>query len=471
MAKQEHHQTRPEDKVSVSGKISYGFGMTAYAMMVQSLGQMATVVFNIGLGVNPVYIGWIMGVSRVWDAITDPIMGNITDNTRSRWGRRRPWIALGGLLSGLSFAAIWLFPRGMSEMFYVGWFLITSLIFFVAFTMFSVPYAALGMELSPDHHERTSVIAYRSVMAQGGGLACASLFWFSSLPRFQGVADGMRAAGIIMGVLIFVLAIIPAVFSKEHPSLVERQSKKPAPSTSLLSSAKATLGHSPFLILIAVTALLLIGTMMVNHLGAYICIYHVFGGDNSPECGKVLTMSGWASRIATVVAIPLLTMISKRIGKRKTLLLAMIFSLCGTLLKWICYDPAHPYLQLIPSIMIGPALGGVWMLVNAMIPDVVDLDELKTGNRCEGMFSAVYGWMFKMGAALALIVSGYVLNWSGFDAALPAQTGQSIFMMRVYFTALPSLAIGAAIAAMWFYPLTEKRSYEVRQEIERKRMS
>jgi len=467
MTHQEHHRTKPEDKVPFFNKVGYGFGMTAYAMMVQSLGQMASIVFNIGLGVNPVYIGWIMGGSRIWDAVTDPIMGNITDNTRSRWGRRRPWIALGGLLSGLSFAAIWLFPHGMSEMFYVAWFLFSSLLFFVAFTVFSVPYAALGMEMSPDYHERTSVIAYRSVMAQGGGLVCASLFWFSSLSRFSGVADGMRTAGIIMGVLIFVLAIVPAVFAKEHPSLLERQSKKT--SVSLLRSANATLKHPAFLILIAVTALLLIGTMMVNHLGAYICIYHVFGGDNSSECGKVLTMSGWASRIATVVAIPLLTMISKRIGKRKTLLLAMIFSLCGTLLKWVCYDPAYPYLQLIPSIMIGPALGGVWMLVNAMIPDVVDLDELKTGARCEGMFSAVYGWMFKMGAALALIISGYVLNWSGFDAVLPAQGEQAIFMMRIFFTLIPSLAIGLAIAMMWIYPLTEQRAYEVRQELELKR--
>lgn len=467
MTGQKHHQTRPEDRVPFPRKVGYGLGMTAYAMMVQSLGQMASIVFNIGLGVNPVYIGWIMGISRVWDAVTDPVMGYITDNTRSRWGRRRPWILLGGLLCGLTFAVIWLCPRGMSELFYVGWFLISSLLFFLAFTMFSVPYAALGMEMSPDYHERTSVIAYRSVMAQGGGLACASLFWFSSLPRFEDVADGMRTAGIIMGVLIFVLVTGSAIFAKEHKALLGRQSKKP--SVSLFQSAKATLGHSSFLILIGVTGLLLIGTMMVNHLGAYLCIYYVFDGDKGPECGKLLTMVGWASRIATIVAIPILTLLSKRVGKRNTLLLAMIFSLGGTLLKWICYNPAHPYLQLIPSIMIGPALGGVWMLVNAMIPDVVDLDELKTGERCEGMFSAVYGWMFKMGAALALIISGYVLNWSGFDTALPAQGLQSLFMMRIFFTLIPSLAIGLAIAMMWIYPLTEQRSYEVRQELELKR--
>ena len=119
--------------------------------------------------------------------------------------------------------------------------------------------------------------------------------------------------------------------------------------------------------------------------------------------------------------------------------------------------------------MIGAALAGVWTLVNAMIPDVIDLDELKTGERCEGMFSAVYGWTFKLGAALALIVSGYVLNWSGFDAALPMQTTRSILMMRIFFVTIPSVAIGLALFLMWIYPLTEKRSYDVRQELETRR--
>lgn len=464
MKHHELHHTKPEDKVTFFRKVGYGSGMTAYAMMIQSLHEMANLVFNVSLGVNPVFIGWIMGGTRISDAFLDPVMGNITDNTCSRWGRRRPWILLGGLLCGLTFAAIWLFPRGMSEMFYVVWFLIAALLFYVAFTVFSVPYIALGMEISPDYHERTSVVAYRSIMAQGGGLACASLFWFSSLPRFRDIAHGMRTAGVIMGGVIILLITISAIFAREHKSLLERQHKKL--SGSLLKSAKATLSQPAFLVLIGVTVLLLIGTMMVNHLGAYLCLYYVFGGEKGSEFGRLMSTVGWSSRIATVVAIPILTFISKKIGKRKTLLMAMAFSLTGTLLKWVCYNPAYPYLQLIPSIMIGAALAGVWMLVNAMIPDVVDLDELKTGERREGMFSAVYSWTFKLGASLAMIVSGYILNGSGFNSTLSVQSEQSIFIMRVCFTLIPSLAIASAFVLMWIYPLTEKRVYEVRHELE-----
>jgi glycoside/pentoside/hexuronide:cation symporter, GPH family len=159
MSKNEkYHVTKPEDKLSVARKVAYGIGMAPYALMVQGMNQLCNPIFNDCLGVDPRWISWVMGVSRLWDAFTDPVMGNISDNTRSRWGRRRPWIALGALLSALTFAIIWLFPRGMGHLFYFFWFLVSSLMFYVASTVFSVPYVALGMELSPDYHERTMPI-------------------------------------------------------------------------------------------------------------------------------------------------------------------------------------------------------------------------------------------------------------------------------------------------------------------------
>lgn len=467
MSKAEHHKTKPEDRVPFSRKVGYGCGMTAQAMMLQPLTQMASLVFNVCLGVNPVFIGWVMGGSRLWDAITDPVMGSVTDKTRSRWGRRRPWIALGGLFCALTFPAVWLMPRGMSESFYVSWFVVSVLLFYLAFTMFSVPYIALGMELSPDYHERTSVVAFRSIIAQAGGLVVASLYWFNSLPMFDDFADGMKVSGIVIGVAVLVLTLVAAITSREHPSLLKRQVNKP--SVSLMTSVRETISHKPFLMIIAITVLLLIGTLMVNHLGAYISIYYVFGGDKGPAFGKMMTCVLWISKIGTLSSIPLLTMLSKRVGKRNALLAAISLALVGTLLKWFCYTPAHPYLQLVPALLVSSAFAGIWALVNAMIPDVVDLDELQTGERREGMFSAVYGWTYKLGVALALVVSGYVLNLSGFDVDLPQQTERSIFLMRLCFTVVPSAAIVLAFVVTWIYPVSEQRSYEIRQKLEQQR--
>jgi len=221
-----HHATNPEDKLSFRQKMAYGIGMAPFALMTQGMVQMINPIFNDCLGVDPRLVSWVMGGSRIWDAVTDPVMGTITDNTRSRWGRRRPWIAIGAFLCCITFSAIWLFPRGMSPLFYFWWFFGSSLIFYLASTMYSVPYIALGMEVSPDYHERTSVMAYRTVLSQVGALCIGGFFWFTSLPRFTDRADGMRTGGIIFGLIILVLGIIPAFFRASIRAFSRRRRRK-----------------------------------------------------------------------------------------------------------------------------------------------------------------------------------------------------------------------------------------------------
>lgn len=468
-----HHETKPEDKLSVGKKMAYGTGMAPYALMVQGMNQLGNPIFNDCLGVDPRWISWVMGGSRLWDAVTDPIMGNITDNTNSRWGRRRPWIALGAFLCALSFAAMWLFPRGMGNVFYFGWYLVTSLIFYVAFTIFSVPYIALGMELSPDYHERTSVQAYRTVLSQVGALFISGLYWFTSMSCFSDRADGMRYGGMILGGVILVSVLIPAVFSGEHPSFLKRRAdeqKKEKPKVSLLKSAKETLSEKSFLILIGVTVFMTLGLLMVASLGYYVAVYHVFGGDKSVESGRMITFGQWAAQLCTILSVPVITTLSKRIGKRAMLFVTIVIAIAGSLLKWVCYTPANPWLLLIPGMVMSGGLASTWMLINAMIPDVVDLNELKTGQRREGMFSAVYSWTYKTGVALAMVIAGYVLSWSGFDATLGGdQAPGAVLKLRLFFTGIPVVTMILAVLLLACYKISEKRSYEIREELRLRR--
>lgn len=442
--------------------------MFSYNIQVNSISQMANPVFNDCLGVDPRWIGLILGGSRVWDAVTDPLMGNITDNTRSRWGRRAPWIALSAILCAVPFSAIWLFPRGMSDVFYLTWFLVAALLFYVGSTVFSVPYLALGMELTPDYHERTSVIAYRTIIAQFGGVVVSSMFWLTSLPRWADRAEGMRYVGIGAGLLILIVTLIPAFTAREHPSLRDIQKKQDK--VHLITSIKETVRHKPFLLLIGITVFGLLGLQMVNALGYYVGVYYVFQGDKGPASGRALAMMGYGYQIGTVIAIPILTWISKKIGKKKTMQGALILGILGTFSKWFCFNPDHPQLIVIPALIMSAGMAGVWTLINAMIPDVVDVDELQTGQRREGMFSAIYGWSFKLGIALALILAGFVLNGTGFDASLGKdQTDQTILLMRILFIAIPATGIGIGYILMSMYSLTEERSYEVRKELEVRR--
>jgi len=461
--------TAENDRIPFFQKVGYGTGMLGYALMIQTYMQFYNPIFNDTLGLDPVWIGWIIGLSRIWDALTDPLMGSLTDNTRSRWGRRRPWIGLGALLCSVSFAIIWWFPPGQSHTFYVVWLLVSSLVFYVAFTIFSVPYIALGMELSPDYHERSSVMSFRAVLQQGGFFIVSSLYWLTSLDRYADRAEGMRWNSLWMAAVIFAVIAIPAVFAREHPSMLAatRRQKKKVP---LWRSAKETLSNWPFLNLSLITIISLLGLMMVGSLGYYVTIYHMFGGDKGETSGRLLTFVNYTIPISTIIAVPLLQKLSTRIGKRSTMIAAFSIALVGTLLKWPCYTPVNPWLSIIPSILLGFGSAAAYVFVNAMIPEAVDVDELKTGERNEGMFSAVYSWMFKIGAAIALLLAGYVLKGTGFDANLEGMQEEStIFWMRVYFTLIPALALAASIGLALTYPITEKTAYEIRAQLEARR--
>lgn len=463
------HDTRPADRVGFPTKLAYGSGMIGYALLIQGYMQFYNPIFNDTLGLDPVLIGWVIAICRLWDAVTDPFMGNVTDNTRSRFGRRRPWIALGALLCAISFIVVWWFPSGQSGNFYFVWLLVSSLVFYVAFTIYSVPYIALGMELSPDYHERSSVMAIRTVLQQVGFFAISSLYWLTSLDRFEDRAEGMKWNSLWVGALIFVVIMIPALFSKEHPSLIGKEGRD-LKKTPLWHSVKETLSCWPFLNLALITVVSLLGLMMVGSLGYYVTIYHMYGGDKGGASGKLMTIVNYTIPISTVFAVPLLQKISTFWGKRTTMIFAFSIALIGTLLKWPCYTPENPYLSIIPSILLGIGSAAAYVFVNAMIPEAVDADELKTGERREGMFSAVYSWTFKIGAAIALLMAGYVLAGTGFDANLEGlQSETTIFWMRVCFTFIPAVALAGAILLAFYYPITEAKAYEIREELERRR--
>lgn len=465
------HITKPEDKLSAATKVGYGTGMAAERLQMGGLNQMANPIFNDVLGIDPKLIGMALGITRVFDAITDPIMGYITDNTRTQFGRRRPWIALSSILCAVTFASIWMFPRGMSDTFYVFWFIITSVVFFTCLSVFSVPYLALGMEMTPDYHERTSVMAYRTAMAKLGGFMVSSLYLLTSLDIYDDMAEGMRYTGIGIGVLILLFTLSPVLFSKEHIRFFKgKHCARIKPKHGLMHSAKCTLRHGPFLILIGVTVVMLLGLTMVLQLGYYVTVYHVFDGSRTSETGIVLTLAGYSGQIGGLLGIPVMAYVSKRFGKRNTLLCAIAFSLIGTLLKWHCYTPNNPYLTLIPNFSMAFTLAAVWTLIHSMIPEIVDLDELETFERREGMFSAIYSWSVKMGMSLALIISGFILSSSGFEAQFgPDQLESAIFRMRIYYTLIPFAALTVGFVLMCFYPLTEKRSYAIRAQLEQRR--
>lgn len=467
----EHHVTAADDRVPFWRKASYGTGMLGYALLIQVFMQFYNPVFNDVLGLSPVLIGWVIFIARIWDAVTDPLMGSISDNTVSRWGRRRPWIALGAVVCAISFVAIWWFPRGQSDTFYFGWLLCTSLAFYLAFTIYSVPYIALGMELSPDYHERTSVMTMRTVIEQFGFFIVSSLYVLISLETFTDRAEGMRYNSLWVAAIIVVVILCPAFFAREHPSLASLngrvgQTAVQRKKIPLWLSIKETLSCWPFLNLGLITVISYFGVITVSSLNYYVMTYHLFDGSKGVDAGKLLTITGYCIPISTMVALPLMNLLSRRVGKRHALMVAFALTIVGAILRWPLYTPENPYLAIIPTILFGVGTAGAYLFINAMIPEAVDASELQSGERREGMFSAVYGWTYKLGAALAILLSGYVLKWTGFDTALQGnQSPDTIFWLRFSFSWIAAAAMFLTTLLVMTYPITEKKAYELRRQL------
>lgn len=482
LAAHKHYKTKPEDRISLAHKIIYGFGAFVNNLLAAAIGGMV-IILNLGLGMNPALVGLLGALPRLTDAITDPLMGYISDNTHSRWGRRRPYIFVGAIASGIIFALLWQLPLGMSENYYFWYFLIGSFIFYLAYTVFATPWVALGYELTPDYHERTRLMGVQNFMGQ---LAYIIAPWFLLIMQasmFTDMVEGASYLAIGVGVLAIGIGILPAIFLRErfsHPELTEEQKLKKQKKVTLWTAIKinmleffdgfmTTLKVGPFLKLCAATFLVFNGFMLISSFQFYVIIYYVFGGDT--ELGaEYAGWSGTVGAVSTFIVIGLVTWMSTKFGKRRAFFVAMGVSMLGYALKWVCYNPDIPWLLLLPAPLMAFGLGGLFTLMGSMIADVCDLDELNTGSRREGMFGSIYWWVVKLGMALALAAGGFLLNATGFDVELDGnQTEQTIFLMRFFDVMVPIITTALAIWAVAAFPITEEKAHEVRQQLEQRR--
>jgi len=475
-------QTAPEDRVSMTHRLVYGAGAFVNNLLAAASGGMM-IVLNLGLGMNPALVGLLGALPRLTDAFTDPLMGYISDNTKSRWGRRRPYLLVGAIAAGLIFALLWQLPRGQSETFYFIWFLVGSILFYAGYTVFATPWVALGYELTPDYNERTRLMGTQNFIGQ---LAYVVSPWFLWIMTYKGFfpdqVAGAAGLAIIIAVVAAGLGILPALLLRERMQAIATAeaesgaadgSAPVAPAlrgvTEFFRGFGATLSSKPFLKLCIATFLVFNGFMLISSFQFYVIIYYVCGG-NQELGAKYAGYAGTVGAVCTFAVVVFITWLGTRIGKRRAFFVSTGVSILGYALKWICYNPDYPLLVVLPAPLLAFGLGGLFTLMPSMVADVVDTDELKTHKRREGMFGSVFWWTVKLGMAAALAGGGYLLNATGFDVELGGeQTSRTILLMRLCDAGIPIVASAIAIWSVWRYPITETRANEVRAELERRR--
>jgi len=419
------HTAETRHHIPFGQMAAYGAGGIIPIALFNIAGILVGLMGNISLGLSAFWLGLILIVPRLWDALSDPIIGHLSDNTRTRWGRRRPYLLLGGILVGVFFVVMWWIPKGDMvrtwfptdtgyQAFQLVYILITLLLFFTAVNIFEIPHGALGMELTNDYHERTRLFSAKSFVGNLFAMSTPWLFALANTERFRGTggneADGMRYVSILIAAIIIPLSFWWTAKLRE-PGFAKASKQEKTP---FWKDMKRTFNNRNFTNLTFTIFTLAMGFNFVNLLGSYIPIFYVFGGDKVAGA-RLLGINGTIWAITGVLAVFPLNWISPKLGKRNTLVLAMILMSMAQLSKIVCYNPQHPYLVLIPTFLLSAGMLFFFTLGSSMVGDICDEDELKTGYRAEGSYYAIFWWFIKMGTALASFVAGVLIVFTMFD--------------------------------------------------------
>jgi GPH family glycoside/pentoside/hexuronide:cation symporter len=418
------HQTKPEDRIRFSQLAAYGAGGIIPIALFNIAGILVGLMGNISLGLSAFWLGVILIIPRLWDALSDPVIGHLSDNTRTRWGRRRPFLLLGGILVAVFFVIMWWIPKGDRvrlwfptetgfQAFQLVYILLSLLLFFTACNIFEIPHGALGMEMTTDYHERTRLFSAKSFVGNLFAMSTPWLFALANLERFKGTgneADGMRYVSIMIAVVLIPLSFW-WTFQLREPGFSKAAKHEKTP---FWKDMKRTASNRNFARLTLTVFTLAMGFNFVQLLGSYIPIFYVFGGDKVAGA-YLLGINGTIWAVTGLLAVFPLNWISPKLGKRNTLSIAILLMCLAQLSKIVCYNPHLPYLIVIPTILLSAGMLFFFTLGSSMVGDICDEDELATGYRAEGSYYSIFWWLIKMGTAFASFIAGALIVLTAFD--------------------------------------------------------
>ncbi|MFI1744723.1 MFS transporter [Thalassobellus sediminis] len=515
-----HVKTVAKDRVPLGQKAAFGAGHFVLNLLPGALGFFMFFLLT-AFGMDPLYAGILGALPRLFDAVSDPIMGFISDNTKSKWGRRRPFIFVGAILSGVLFALTWQMNPDNSQMYNFWYFLILTILFLAGNTMYATPLVGLGYEMTSDYNERTRLMAFSNTVGQ---VAWMIVPWFwviiADPEMYETQAEGVRHLSIIVGSVCAVVGLLPAIFCRGIDS-ANMENRKEINLKSLGSNMKDLWAgikqvskNKPFMKLCGATFLVFNGFQLVAAFSVYIIVFYMYNGSYA----SAGTWPAWFSTITAVttafVVIPIISAMANKWGKRKAFIISTVISIIGYILKWWGFDNqlnqefnttgfgqslnsgvaslfeymnpflesvgmswfsidtsiGSPWLIFMPIPFIAFGLGGLFTLMMSMTADVCDLDELNNGMpRKEGTFGAIYWLMVKIGQSIALFLGGLVLKLVGFISDAPTQTAETMYSLRIADIVIPSLTAAIAIWIMYKYSLNETRAREIKEELVKRR--
>ncbi|HSG89995.1 MAG TPA: glycoside-pentoside-hexuronide (GPH):cation symporter [Pseudomonadales bacterium] len=441
------------DRLSFGTLLTYSIPATGlgymYFMAVLYLMKFSTDVLLIA----PAVVSVILGLSRVMDAVTDPIAGYLSDRTRSRMGRRRPWLIFSAVPIALVFVMMWAPPAGLSGTALTLWMAVAIIGFYAIITLVNVPHQSWGAELSPAHHERTRVFGMRLLLLNVGAfMAIGSLLLI-------GRAEDERATVLALAAGIGAFTAVAVVWSALRlRERVELQGRGPQ---AVLGAYRDVLSNPHARLLLIVFFIESLGSATIGVLTAYMAQY-VIGDISFPLV--VLTYF-----VAQTLSVPAWTPLSRLFGKKRLWLYAMVASALGFGMFFFV-GPGDILLTYALAAIVGAAGGCGNVIAPSVQSDIVDWDELQTGERKEGGYFAAFNFTQKSASGVTIMLTGIVLQFSGYvpnveqaeSAKLAIQSLYALFPLVCYL-------IGSLLFVR--FSLNETEHDEVRRQLEARRVA
>jgi GPH family glycoside/pentoside/hexuronide:cation symporter len=377
---------------------------------------------------------------------------------------------------GIAYIFMWQLYKVDGVQYNFWYFFLWSLVFYLGLTIFSVPYVAMGYEMSDDFHERTNIMAIAQFIGQWAWVI-APLFWIIMYDEnwFPSADIAVRELAIWVAIPCAICAIVPAVFIKSNSTLNEDY--EPLNSANIgnsiikiFESFVAAFKIKEFRKLCGATFLIFNAFNTVAALTFFVIVYKLFNGDAGAS-GIWVSMFGCLGAIGTTfIVIPAVAWMSKKIGKKKAFMLSQTISLIGYIMLYFLFIPGKPWMYIIALPFFSFGIGSLFTLMMSMTADVIDIDEINTGKRREGIFGAIYWWMVKVGYGIAGALSGVIITIVGFNSDLPTTDQQAaVDGLHAFFCFFPMIGTIFAMLIMYNYNITEERASEIRMKLAERR--
>ena len=476
----------PHVEVPTKIRLWWGLGGFADAMIYNGTGSLVNVIYVNALGINAALVNLACAIPRFLDFLTDPAIGHLSDNTRSRWGRRRPWMLAGLIISAVTTMLLWYPPQaraGGDWRTFAYMAVMMSLLYAVGYAFFCIPHAAMGYEMTTDYNERTHLFKWRfTLFAAAGFLNPWSLplsMWLEG-PRAQVLrgSEGIITVSAIIAAMI-LLSGLPSVFFCKENVAEHRGEKK----VGFLRAARLTLGNKPFRLLVISNVITKFCMQVTGVFFAFIFLYHITQGDQRAGTAYLAVFFN-ALNVFSLCSMAPVAWLTDRIGKKNSLLAMLMMSAVAYATLWFTFtNVPGAFLRiplpwgssdnalslqwpcLITAAMIGMFTSTMPMILNSMIADICDMDELKSGHRREAFYGAVFVTTDKIAMAVSLALQGVLLVASGFDSKLDVQPAGTIhfWLLALVITQPAGFLVG--MFSIFIYPLSRDRLQEIRAEL------